>query len=92
VKRLERLDEDLQRRNADLPAQAVHDRSGGRRGQPQRPPADPDRIRSDNDTAAYLQAEEILRPEQRERAREIAERYREELYDQRAAARKAAGR
>jgi hypothetical protein len=100
VRRLERIDDDLQRRNAELPAAAAERRPGGRRGsgptgskgEPRRPPADPERVRNDNDTAAYLQAEEILRPEQRDRAREIAERYREELYDQRAAARKAGGR
>ncbi len=44
---------------------------------------DPGPTADDNDTAAYLRAEEVLRPEQRERAREIAERYREELYDRR---------
>jgi hypothetical protein len=100
VRRLERLDDDLQRRNAELPAAAPEGRPGDRRGpgpaggrgEPRRPPADPERVRSDNDTAAYLQAEEILRPEQRDRAREIAERYREELFDQRAAARKAGRR
>jgi hypothetical protein len=39
----------------------------------------------DADTRAYLQAEEeILDPAQRDRAREIAEQYREDLYDRRA--------
>jgi hypothetical protein len=38
----------------------------------------------DADTRAYIQAEEgILNPEQRDRAREIAEKYREDLYDRR---------
>jgi hypothetical protein len=96
VRRLEAIDDELQRRNAELPAAAPAGRPGGRRpgsrGDARRPPADPERVRNDNDTAAYLRAEEILRPEQRDRAREIAERYREELYDQRAAARKAGGR
>ncbi|HEY6001737.1 MAG TPA: hypothetical protein VIV57_02605, partial [Anaeromyxobacter sp.] len=99
IRRLERIDDDLQRRNAEVPAAAPGERGGRRaagspagRGEPKRPPPDPERVRNDNDTAAYLQAEEILRPEQRDRAREIAERYREELYDQRAAARKASGR
>jgi hypothetical protein len=93
VKRLERIDEDLQRRNAELPAAPPPDRSGTRRARgEQRRPADPERFRNDNDTAAYLEAEQVLRPEQRDRAREIAEKYREELYDERAAARKAAGR
>jgi hypothetical protein len=126
VRRLERMDDELQRRNAELPAGSSSPRRGGEgarqggrpaerdaeggaegmgrpggrhgpgspraKGEPRRAPADPDRVRADNDTAAYLQAEELLRPEQRDRAREIAERYREELYDQRNAAGKAAGR
>jgi hypothetical protein len=97
VRRLQGIDDELQRRNAELPAAAPAGRPGGRRGpgprgDARRPPADPERVRNDNDTAAYLRAEEILRPDQRDRAREIAERYREELYDQRAAARKASGR
>jgi hypothetical protein len=93
VKRLERIDDDLQRRNAELPAAPPPERSGGRRARgEQRRPADPDRIRNENDTAAYFEAEQVLRPEQRDRAREIAEKYREELYDQQAAARKAGGR
>jgi hypothetical protein len=41
------------------------------------------------DTAAFFRAEAALRPEVREKAREIAERYREELYDERAAQQKA---
>jgi hypothetical protein len=41
----------------------------------------------DADTRAYLQTEEeILNPEQRDRAREIAEKYREDLYDRRSRA------
>jgi hypothetical protein len=37
----------------------------------------------DNDTRAYLRAEAALTDAQRERAREIAEEYREKLYDRR---------
>lgn len=37
----------------------------------------------DNDTQAYLQAENVLTPEQQPRAREIASRFREELWDRR---------
>jgi hypothetical protein len=63
---------------------------GGHRGTPGGPDggrgtAGPQRTWDDEDTAAYLRAEQILRPDQRDRAREIAEQYREELYDERAA-------
>lgn len=119
VRRLEAIDDDLQRQNAALGARAApgpgasrlpegaqptEGRSGngsaaggamGRhRGGPRgaggraAPPIAgraPGPTADDNDTAAYYRAEEVLRPEQRERAREIAERYREDLYDQRAA-------
>lgn len=37
----------------------------------------------DNDTQAYLQAENVLTPEQQPRAREIASHFREELWDRR---------
>jgi len=37
----------------------------------------------DADTAAFLEAEALLRVEQRDPAREIAERHREQVYDQR---------
>ena len=37
----------------------------------------------DNDTRAYLRAEQVLTDAQREKAREYAEAYREELYDRR---------
>ncbi len=37
----------------------------------------------DNDTQAYLQAENVLTPAQQPRAREIASRFREELWDRR---------
>jgi len=47
-------------------------------------PLDRESAWNDADTAAYLRAEEVLRPEQRDAAREIAERYREALYDARA--------
>jgi hypothetical protein len=40
----------------------------------------------ENDTKAYLDAEEFLTDEQKPKAREIAESYREQLYDRRAAA------
>jgi hypothetical protein len=67
-------------------------RKGGRHreGGPGRGRRDPDHASApettwdENDTAAYYRAEQILGPEQRDRAREIAEQYREELYDQRA--------
>lgn len=64
---------------------------GGHRGRGEKshdtPPApvDPENAWNEVDTAAYLRAESLLRPEQRDRARDIAERYREDLYDQRAA-------
>ncbi len=41
------------------------------------------RAMDDNDTQAYLQAEALLTPSQRERARDIAEEYREARYDER---------
>ena len=51
-----------------------------------RPPESIEERIDDNDTHAYLEAEEIvLTPEQRERARDIAEDYREKLYDRREA-------
>jgi hypothetical protein len=40
----------------------------------------------ENDTKAYLDAEEVLTEDQKAKAREIAESYREQLYDRRAAA------
>jgi hypothetical protein len=43
----------------------------------------------DADTAAWLSAEDVLDPSRRERARDVAERYREALADQREADRKA---
>jgi hypothetical protein len=49
-----------------------------------RPPESIEERIDDNDTHAYLEAEGIvLIPEQQERAREIAEDYREKLYDRR---------
>ncbi len=60
---------------------------GGYRGTPSGTPKgsrSPQERMDDADTRAYLQAEEeILAPEQRDRAREIAEKYREDLYDRR---------
>jgi hypothetical protein len=41
------------------------------------------RAMDDNDKQAYLRAEEVLTPSQRERARDIAEQYREHKYDDR---------
>jgi hypothetical protein len=43
----------------------------------------------DADTAAWLSAENVLDPSRRERARDVAEKYREALADQREADRKA---
>ncbi len=71
-----------------------HRGNGGRGESGAKPPKPSARGRSwdDADTAAYYRAEEILRPDQRERAREIAEKYREELYEQRVAAKPGAPR
>jgi hypothetical protein len=65
---------------------------GGRHGRREKgadapAPADRESAWNDADTAAYLRAEAILRPDQRDAAREIAEGYREALYDVRAAER-----
>jgi hypothetical protein len=58
--------------------------SGGQQQNPNRPETSQDRL-DDLDTQAYLQAEEeILTDEQKEKARDIAEEYREALYDRRA--------
>lgn len=55
-------------------------------------PSDPrsvvERATDDADRQAYLQAEELLREGQRERGREIAEKYRERLFDLREARRR----
>ena len=60
---------------------------GGFHGTPSGAPKgirSPQQRADDADTQAYLQAEEeILAPPQRDRAREIAEKYREDLYDRR---------
>jgi len=59
-------------------------RGGARTSDPDRKPMSIEERMDDNDTHAYLEAEEIvLLPEQRERARAIAEDYREKLYDRR---------
>src|SRR5512133_2802953 len=64
---------------------------GGHRGRGEKShdtpaaPVDPESAWNEADTAAYLRAESLLRPEQRDRARDIAERFREDLYEQRAA-------
>ena len=56
----------------------------GRRPETARPPESIEERMDDNDTHAYLEAEAIvLTPEQRERAHDIAEDYREKLYDRR---------
>lgn len=58
--------------------------SGGAPENPNRPKTLQDHL-DDLDTQAYLQAEEeILTDAQKERARDIAEEYREALYDRRA--------
>ncbi len=58
--------------------------SGGTGENPNRPKTLQDHL-DDLDTQAYLQAEEeVLTDAQRERARDIAEEYREALYDRRA--------
>jgi hypothetical protein len=64
---------------------------GGARGKPANDPlhAAQDQL-DDNDTKAYLDAENLLTEEQRRRAREIAERFREELWDRRQAMQKQA--
>jgi len=60
-----------------------HSRSRGASKRNQGPTgSDVERALDDQDTAAFLEAEEILRADQRERAREIAEKYREDLYAQ----------
>ena len=69
-------------------------RGGGHRRGAMRAPA-PEAIKhpeaqermDENDTKAYLDAEVLLSESQRPRAREIAEEYREQLYDWRAAMR-----
>jgi hypothetical protein len=64
-------------------------RGGGERGNR---PSDPGLVTSteqkldDNDTQAYLEAESVLTDAQRDRARDVAEHYREQLFDQRHAA------
>ncbi len=66
-------------------------RGGGHRAGAKEPhhaasrPADPDALWDDNDTEAFHQAEALLRRDQLDRAREIAEQFRERLYDVRAA-------
>jgi hypothetical protein len=55
------------------------------------PPGSVDRVLDDADTEAYYQAENVLKIEQRERAREIAEQYRENLYNVRAASQRGPG-
>jgi hypothetical protein len=67
-------------------------RSGGvspSAGERDRPPTAEERM-DDNDTRAYLEAEAVLDEEQRPKARDIAERYREALYDRREQLRNAA--
>jgi hypothetical protein len=59
-------------------------RAGARRPEKAGAPESIEERVDDNDTHAYLEAEElVLTPEQRDRARDIAEDYREKLYDRR---------
>jgi len=59
-------------------------RGGAKNPETAHPPESLEERMDDNDTRAYLEAEEIvLQPEQRERAREIAEDYRAMLFDRR---------
>jgi len=62
-----------------------HHAGGTVRAEAKASPADRDEIWNDNDTAAFREAEGLLRPDQVDRAREIAERFRERRYDARAA-------
>jgi hypothetical protein len=64
-------------------------RGGRQEGTATKAAADPEQIWDDKDTAAYLAAEGVLRPEQRDRARAIAEAYREQLYEVRVAGKRA---
>jgi hypothetical protein len=64
-------------------------RGGGRRSagegrEPARAARAPLAAWDDEDTAAFYRAQELLRPEQRDAARDVAERYRGQLYDARA--------
>jgi hypothetical protein len=74
----------------DPPSRKGRHREGGSGRGRRDPDRAPETTWDENDTAAYYRAEQILGPEQRDRAREIAELYREELYDQRAAPREQA--
>jgi hypothetical protein len=60
----------------------------GRTGPRASPPGGRDRVLDDADTEAFYRAEQVLRAEQRERAREIAEQYREARYNAREASRR----
>ena len=64
-----------------------HTGGGGQAGTPRRNPAKEqealDARLDDADTAAFLKAEPVLTAAQRERAREIANGYREELFERR---------
>jgi hypothetical protein len=53
--------------------------------------SDVERALDEQDTATFLRSEEIFRADQRERAREIAEKYREDLYDEREQAKRKTG-
>lgn len=67
-------------------------RGGRQEGKATKAAADPEQIWNDNDTAAYLAAEDVLRPDQRARARAIAEAYREQLYEVREVGRRTRAR
>ena len=97
VKQLEELDHEREKRDADVLAQrgpsprtdrallggttSGRSRRGERAGGAA--PGEIQRLLDDDDTRAFLAAEQVLRPEQRERARAFAERYREDRFDDR---------
>ncbi len=64
-------------------------RGGGQERAAPKTATDTEQIWDDNDTEAYLAAEGVLRADQRDRARGIAEAYREQLYEFRAAGKRA---
>jgi hypothetical protein len=96
VKQLEDLDREREKQDAEVRAQrgpsarADRARMEARSSRARRSGQPGDaaggalrRLLDDDDTRAYLMAEQVLRPEQRERARDIAERYRESRSDER---------
>ncbi len=91
---LERIDARLAERNAELRARLAPPEDAFRPGmapQAPRPHAPPNSTPfDDNDTAAYLEAEQVLSETQRPVAREIATRYRGDRFDARKGIRRAA--